>query len=234
VRWILLLLLWQAGVNAPRSTTPERQFFLYQRSVVPAAVGQNCAVLDAEVFEHAAPTLRDLRLFAQTAQAHEIPYAITLSEPVQPDVEPARVFNLGTKGRAITFDLAMPHRAYTEVVLNLAGKDYIASATVTGTEKPGESTGTHLGEFTLFDLTSQHLSRSTKLPLQESSFPYLHVELQVSAAPGTRRIQFSPAMVIGATVPPSREAQTVFAPAAETRNISLPERQSRETSSACD
>jgi hypothetical protein len=225
VRWILLLLLWQAGVNAPRSTTPERQFFLYQRSVVPAAVGQNCAVLDAGVFEHAAPTLRDLRLFAQSAQAREIPYAITLSEPLQPDVESARVFNLGTKGRAITFDLAMPQRPYTEVVLTLAGRDYIASATVTGTEKPGGSTGTHLGEFTLFDLTSQHLSRSTKLPLQESSFPYLHVELQVSPAPGTRRIQFSPAMVIGATVPPSREAQTVFAPAAETRNISQRGRQ---------
>lgn len=225
MRWILLLLLWQAGVTAPRSVTPERQFFLYQRAVVPEAAGQNCAVVDAAVFQHAAPTLRDLRLFAQTAQAREIPYAITLSEPVQPDVELARVFNLGIKGRAIIFDLAMPHRPYTEVVLNLAGRDFIASATVTGMEKPGESTGTHLGEFTLFDLTSQHLSRSTKLPLQESSFPYLHVELHVSPAPGARRFQFSPAMVRGATVPPSREAQTIFAPAAETRNITQRGRQ---------
>jgi hypothetical protein len=223
VKWILVLLLWQAGTTVPRSNTPERQFFLYQRSVVPAAAGQNCVVLDAATFEHAAPALRDLRLFAQTAQAHEIPYAITLSEPVQPNVETARVFNRGTKGNRITFDLAMPHRPYTEVVLGLEGTDYIASATVTGTEKAGERSGTRLGEFTLFDLTSQHLSRSTTLPLQESSFPYLHVELDVSPAPGSasgaRRFQFSPDMVRGASVPPSREAQTIFAPAVETSSI---------------
>jgi hypothetical protein len=225
VRWILLLLLWQAGVPAPRSLTPERQFFRYQRAIVPAAVGQNCAVIDAALFEHAAPTLRDLRLFMQSAQPHEIPYAITLSEPVQPDVEAARIFNRGTTGRAITFDLAMPQRPYTEVLLDLAGRDYIASATVTGTEKPGESTGTRLGEFTLFDLTSQHLSRSTKLSLQESSFPYLHISLQISPAPGARRTRFSGDMVRGATVPPSREAQTVFAPAAETRNLAQRGRQ---------
>jgi hypothetical protein len=226
VKWILLLLLWQAGAAVPRSNTPERQFFLYQRSVVPTAAGQNCAVLDAATFEHAAPALRDLRLFAQTAQAHEIPYAITLSEPVQPNVDPARVFNRGTKSNKITFDLAMPHRPYTEVVLDLGGRDYIASATVTGTEKAGETAGTRLGEFTLFDLTSQRLSRSTTLPLQESSFPYLHVELEVSPAPGARHLQFSPSMVLGATVPPSREAQTIFAPAAETSTITQRGRQS--------
>jgi hypothetical protein len=216
---LLLLALWQAGASLPHANTPERQYFAYQRAVVPTVIGQNCAVLDAATFEHAAPSLRDLRLFAQTAQAREIPYAITLSEPVQPDVEPARVFNLGINGRSISFDLAMPHRPYTEVVLDLAGTDYIASAIVTGTAQPGETGGTHLGEFTLFDLTSQHLSRSTRLPLQESSFPYLHVELQVSPAPGTRRFQLLPAMVRGASVPPSREAQTVFAPAVETRTI---------------
>jgi len=230
VKWILLLLLWQAGAAIPRSNTPERQFFLYQRSVVPTAAGQNCAVLDAATFEHAAPTLRDLRLFAQTTQAHEIPYAITLSEPVQPNVEPARVFNRGSKGNKITFDLAMPHRPYTEVVLDLGGRDYIASAIVTGMEKPGETTGTRLGEFTLFDLTAQHLSRSTTLPLQESSFPYLHIELEVSSAPGNasgaHRFQFSPAMVLGASVPPSREAQTIFAPAVETSTITQRGRQS--------
>lgn len=222
----LLLALWQAGANLPHADVPQRQYFLYQRAVVPTTTGTNCAVLDAATFEHAAPSLRDLRLFAQTAQVQELPYAITLSEPVQPDAEPARIFNLGRKGRAISFDLAMPHRPYTEVVLDLAGTDYVASATVTGREKPTGNEGTRLGEFTLFDLTSQHLSHSTSLPVQESSFPYLHIELDVSPAPGTRRFPVSPAMVRGASVPPSREAQTVFAPAVETHTIRQRGRQS--------
>jgi len=113
----------------------------------------------------------------------------------------------------------MPQRPYTEVVLDLAGADYIASATVTGMEQPGGSGGTRLGEFTLFDLSSQRLSRSTALPLQEASFPYLHVELNISPAPGVRGFEPSPQMVRGASVPPSREAQTVFTVAAETHAI---------------
>jgi hypothetical protein len=211
---LIFLLLWQA--SAPPA---ERQYFLYQRAVVPAVAGLNCAVLDAATFAHASASLKDLRLFPQTAQAREIPYAVTLSESVQPDSEPARVLNLGLQGRVLTFDLAMPQRPYTEVVLDLAGTDYIASATVTGMEQPGGSGGTRLGEFTLFDLSSQRLSRSTALPLQEASFPYLHVELNISPAPGVRGFEPSPQMVRGASVPPSREAQTVFTVAAETHAI---------------
>jgi hypothetical protein len=150
--------------------------------------------------------------------AREIPYAITLSEPAQPDAEPARVLNLGLRGRTIAFDLKMPQRPYTEVVLDLAGRDFIATATVTGENSPG-SDGTRLCEFTLFDLTTQHLSHSTTLPLQESSFPYLHVELDVSPAPGPVGPKVSPQMVRGASVPPSREAQTLFALAAVTKAV---------------
>ncbi|HTH53118.1 MAG TPA: hypothetical protein VL495_04145 [Edaphobacter sp.] len=219
---VLFLLFWQAAAVSPPA---ERQFFLYQRAVVPTAVGLNCAILDAATFAHASASLKDLRLYPQTAQAREIPYAITLSEPVQPDSEPARVFNLGLRGHLLSFDLSMPHRPYTEVVLDLAGTDYIASATVTGMDTPGSQHGTRLGEFTLFDLTSQHLSRSTTLPLEENNFPYLHVDLAVSPAPGTRNLQISPQMVMGATVPPSREAQTVFAPAAETSVVTQRGRQ---------
>jgi hypothetical protein len=170
------------------------------------------------VFAHASAALKDVRLFPRTTVAREIPYAITLSEPAQPDAEPARVLNLGLRGRTITFDLKMPQRPYTEVVLDLAGRDFIATATVTGENSPG-SDGTRLGEFTLFDLTTQHLSHSTTLPLQESSFPYLHVELDVSPAPGPVGPKVSPQMVRGASVPPSREAQTLFALAAVTKAV---------------
>ncbi len=231
---LAFLLLWQSvavsqavsQTVAPDFVQAERAYFLYQRSIVPSGPGLSCAVLDADTFAHSAASLKDLRLFPQTTQAREIPYAITLSEPVQPDSESARVFNLGFKGRSLSFDLAMPHRPYTEVDLNLSGSDFIATATVTGTDTPGSTTGTRLGEFTLFDLTSQRLSRNTTLPLQESSFPYLHVELSLSPAPGAPSLQVSPQMIAGASVPPSREAQTVFAATTETSTITQQGRQS--------
>lgn len=219
---LLILLLWQALSLSPPA---QRRYFLYQRSVVPAVAGLNCAVLDADTFAHSSASLKDLRLFAQTAQPREIPYVITLSEPTQPDSESARVFNLGLRGKVLSFDLAMPARPYTEVVLDLAGTDYIATATVTGLQHLDAPGGTRLGVFTLFDLNSQHLSRSTTLPLQESTFPYLHIELTASPAAGSQNFQLSPQMIRGASVPPSREAQTVFSIVAETRNITQRGRQ---------
>jgi hypothetical protein len=184
----------------------------------------NCAVIDAPTFEHASASLKDLRLYPRTSGARDIPYAVTLSEPEQPDTEPARIFNLGQRNEVIAFDLAMPPRPYTNVGLDLEGKDFIATVTVTGLNKHGEE-GTRLGEFTLFDLTSQHLSRSMSLPLEESSFPYLHLELKISPAPKSAPTRFTPQMVLGASVPPSREAQSLFSLAAETNVIAQKGRQ---------
>jgi hypothetical protein len=175
------------------------------------------------MFPHAAPSLKDVRLY-QADQ--ELPYAITLSEPVQADTTAARVLNVGMRGHNIVFDLEMTDRPYTEVNLDLAGQDYLATATVTGLDTLQSSKATQLGEFTLFDLTSQHLSRSTTLHLQESSFPYLHIVLAVSPAPGTHGFVAAAAMVKGATVPPSREAQSVYTVAAQTTEIAQQGRQS--------
>ena len=122
----------------------------------------------------------------------------------------------------------MPSRPYTEVLLNLDAQDYIATATVSGIASP-RAAGTSLGEFTLFDLTSQHLSHSTTLHLQESTFPYLHVVLTASRAPGTSTFFATPQMVLGATVPPSREAQSLYTTAVETTTITPRSRQSIAT-----
>jgi hypothetical protein len=220
----MALLLWQSGAREVQVAPPAPQYFAYQRSVVPAAAGPNCAVIDASTFAHGSASLKDLRLYPRTPDAHDIPYAITLSEPQQPDTEPASVLNLGMNGSRIAFDLAMPSRPYTSVVLDLAATDFIATATVTGVQSPGATDGTRLGEFTLFDLTSQHLSRSTSLALEESNFPYLHVELSSSSAPRARPASFTPEMVLGARVPPSREAQSLFALAAESSEITQQDR----------
>lgn len=219
-------LLWQAAAvdSAP---TANPQYFRYQRKVTVPAAGQNCAVLDATAYAHAGASLKDLRIYpAGALGAREIPYAITLSEPVQPDSETAGVLNLGQRGRTIVFDLAMPPRPFTDVMLNLDGRDFLATAVVSGGDTPNAASATRLGEFTLFDLTSQHLSRSTTLQLQESSFRYLHVELTASPASADHPFRATPQMVRGATVPPSREAQSLFTLAAETHAIAQRGRQS--------
>jgi hypothetical protein len=223
---LLLALLWQAMPgSAPVTANP--QYLRYQRAVsVAGSSGQSCVVVDPQIFPHAAPSLKDLRLYQD---GREVPYAITLSEPQQPDSDTARVRNLGLRGRNVVFDLEMPNRPYTEITLDLAGQDFLATATVSGTRDPNYSNQTRLGEFTLFDLTSQHLSRNTTIHLQETNLPYLHIELAVSPATGNRSFTTKPEMVLGVTVPPSREAQSLYTTAATTTNITRRGRQSVAT-----
>jgi hypothetical protein len=223
---LFALLLWQATPGTePVSADP--QYFRYQRSInVAEGAAQSCAVIDPQVFPHAAASLKDLRLYKN---GREVPYAITLSEPQQVDSETAQIRNLGLRGRNVVFDLEMPNRSYTEIVLDLAGQDFLATAIVSGTRDPNYSNQTRLGEFTLFDLTSQHLSRNTIIHLQETSLPYLHIELSVSAVAGARNFTVTPEMVRGVAVPPSREAQSLYTTAVTSTNIVQRGRQSVAT-----
>src|SRR5260370_6364816 len=223
---LLVVLLWQPTPGSVH-VTANPQYLRYQRAVTVAGdSGQSCAVVDPQIFPHAAPSLKDLRLYQDS---REVPYAITLSMPQQPDSDTARVRNLGLRGRDVVFDVEMPNRPYTEITLDLAGKDFLATATVSGTRDPNYSNQTRLGEFTLFDLTSQHLSRDTTLHLQETNLPYLHIELAVSPATRNRSFTATPQMVLAVTVPPSREAQSLYTIASTITNITPRGRQSVAT-----
>lgn len=202
---------------------PDLQHFRYQRAVANAdGVGtQACAVLDGQLYAHAAPSLTDVRLY--DAAHTEIPYVLTLSEAATAASDSAAVLNLGVQQGKIVFDLEMPARPYTSVDLELDGKDFIATATVSG-ERSG-SPPTLLGEYTLFDLSAQHLGRNTTLPLAESTFPRLHIELTMTPAAGTPAQNFAPSLVHAASVPPSREAQTIYTPVAETASFTHINRQ---------
>lgn len=220
---LLAVLVWQAAVaNEPPVAQPGAM--RYERAIqVATGTGQACAVLDAAIFPHASPALTDVRIFQEAAvgaAAHEVPYAMTLSEPVSDETEAARVLNLGASGEQIVIDLAMPAREYTGVTLQLdpAVHDFIAKAKVTGLDVLG-GRAVALGTFTLFDLASQHLSRNTTIWLQESTFRFLHMEVHFSPIPGKPAESFVPAMVLGATVPPSREAQTIYTTVA---SVSVP------------
>ena len=215
MRLFAALLLLFATLPAP---IPDPHYFRYTRSIqVPAgAAPQVCAVLDADVFAHASPTLADLRLYANQQL---LPYATTISASTLLPNDPARVLNLGMHGKTIALDVEMPPRSYTQLTLDLAGANFTATARVTGLRTPEEKNGTSLGSFTLFDLSAQRLSRSTTLALPESTFPFLHIELAVLPTPNSSLIP-SPAMVQGAEVPPTREAQTLYTPVARTTQFS--------------
>ena len=178
---LLAILLWQTVPgNEPPVAKPAD--LRYLRAIhVPAGSGQTCAVIDGGIFPHAAPSLTDLRIFPVQDQAsgaaapHEVPYAITMSEAVTVETQQAHLLNLGLASGAsnqIVFDLEMPERAYTGVTLDLDPEvhDFLMTATVSGSDALVGGKSTALGSFTLFDLSSQHLSRDTTLPLEESTF----------------------------------------------------------------
>ncbi len=200
-----LLLVGADGVP----DAPQRHLRVQREVRVPAgSTGETCAVLDADVFAHAAgESLTDLRLFAEPS-GNETPFTLTESNTGRAENETASVRNLGTAGDAVVFDLEMPRRPYTAVELTLDAKDFVGSASVAGRSTDGRRVA--LGEFAVFDLDAQHLSRSTTLPLQESSFPELHVELRLHGAPAAGARRFGSEIVTGATIPPSRMAQTLY------------------------
>jgi hypothetical protein len=233
---LFALLLWQAAAANERPVAQPQHLRYLRGLTVPAGAGQACAVLDAQIFPHTEPSLLDLRVFPSGSAAgtqHEIPYAITMSEAVTEETQPARLLNLGSAGGKIAFDLEMPGRAYTGVTLDLDPDvhNFLATAAVTGSDTAGGTAkSTALGSFTLFDLESQHFSRDTTLPLEESTFHYLHVVLSVSPAPGSvpgSQPTLVPAIVQGAEVPPSREEQIVYTTVAETNAIATAGRESR-------
>lgn len=244
---VAAMMLQAAAADSPPVAQP--QYMHYMRALqVSQGTGQACAVLDAEIFPHAAPSLLDMRIFPiaegtpiaegsplQTSTPREIPFAVTLSEPAMEETEQARVLNLGEgAGHSIRFDLEMPRRAYSTVMLKLdpALQDFLGTATVTAMDALGsKGHSVSFGTFTIFDLSAQRLSRSTELPLPESTFPYLHVVLTMADAPGASGVtkggvRFVPSLVQGAEVPPSREEQTVYTTIAETSAIATEGRES--------
>jgi hypothetical protein len=197
------------------STGPGLDAFRYNRDVVyPASSAQNaspnaCAVLDASVFAHTQSGLADLRVF-DPAGEREIPYVATLSS-TSPISDPARIVRVSPSGaRQLNADLEMPHRSYSQVDLAFNARNFVASAHVTGLRTLTDPSPVFLGDFTLFDLTAQHLGSGLSIPIAESTFPYLRLHLTFEPAPGNSALLITPSTVSSAQVPPARVAQTLY------------------------
>ncbi len=218
-------LLLQAGTFPSISSAPaplaDPQHLRYVRTLTlpPNASGVACTVLDASVYAHTASSsaddLRVFRLIPHT-KPQEIPFVVSYSEAQPTDAQTATVRNLAVRNNAISFDLDMPPRPYTEVDLDLATHNFFATAEVSGSNNGPTKP---LGIFTLFDLSQRHLARSTTFALQESTFPHLHILLHLRTLDGQPFPHLDPSIVHGATVPASREAQTLYTIVASANTI---------------
>jgi hypothetical protein len=203
-------LLLAVGVASFAFAAPNRHL-RYQREIVlpPDAAGQACVALDAEVFTHTASLGGgDIRIEGRRDQrGFEVPFALTESGPATMDTQLATVGNITVHNGELQFDLSMPAGEYTDVALNLALANFLGTARVSGVDDEGRPTP--LGVSPIFDLSSQHLARSTVLPLPASAYPTLRVQLRLFTPDG-QPVTPSAAWIQGASVPPSREAQTVY------------------------
>jgi hypothetical protein len=154
--------------------SPEMRYFRYQRPIQAPAAGQICVPLDPAIFSHASAGLADLRLYRD---GKETPYVLHQAAPASDEEQSLDPLNLGRNGGQTVFDAQMPSGSYSDLQLSISGQDFIATATVSGSQ---QQTGpdTRIGAFTIFDLTRQRLGRSTVLHLPPSDFRYLHFRIQ--------------------------------------------------------
>jgi len=163
------------------AASPEIRYFRYQRPVQnPARAGQSCLALDAGTFAHAAPQLADLRMYQDNA---ETPYAIREAASLEAQEKSIAPVNIGVRSGQTVFDAELPDGHYSDLQLAVTAKDFIATVTVTGSRAQAGSAETRLGAFTIFDLTSQKLGRSTVLHLPESDFRFLHFRIAGAILP---------------------------------------------------
>lgn len=166
IRTAVLLLL----IAAESSSV---QYFRCDRPVlnIPTQNQQACLTLDPTTFAHAGPRLSSLRLYNAD---RETPYAINSAAPAQTPPKRIALLNAGLRNGSTTFDAAMSEGPYSNLVLQIDAKDFIATVRVSGSQTQSGSPVTSLGSYTVFDFTRQKLGRSTVLHLPQSDFRYLH------------------------------------------------------------
>jgi len=217
-------LLWQTGFGiSADAPVAQPQHMHYVRSLIlpTGASGIACTVLDASIYAHAASSsLDDLRIFRDLngKKPEEVPFVVSYSAAEPTDANTATVRNLMLRHNDLSFDLIMPPRPYTLVDLHLAAQNFIAVAKVSGSDGNG-GFAEPLGTYSLFDLTQQHLPRSTVIALQESTFRLLHIMLRLHRMDDLPYPHLSTAIIQGATVPASREAQTLYTVVAASNRI---------------
>jgi hypothetical protein len=193
-----LMLAWVfAAAGSYQAAIP---YFTEMRDVtISAPDHQNYVVVDQALWSHARPDLADIRLYDGQTQ---VPYVLKEQRGGASSVEqPAKILNLGSVAGHTEFDLDIAVPEYNRIRLQLAAKNFVATAQVEGRNDLSQRVGTQLGKSILYDFTREGLGSSSVLKLPTSSFRYLHVRL----APGVR-----PADVQGALVSNVQEIRAAW------------------------
>jgi hypothetical protein len=194
--------LFIAFVLAAPESQPSPSFFTNLRKVTPGVSGQqNYIVIDEEIWNHARKDLADIRLY--DSRGTQVPYFINEQRGgVFSEEQPAKVLNLGTIKGHTEFDVASGEIAeYDRIRLQLDAKDFVTTASVEGTNAAGQTKGTRLGSFTLYDFSRENLGSNSVLKLPPSSFRYLHLRLSSGVLP---------TQVKGATIYDLQEKQSAW------------------------
>jgi hypothetical protein len=170
-------------------------YFHYERAVnVPATSAQHYIVVDESIWQHARPSLSDIRLYDGE---REVPYALGVETGgTEIKKQSIRILQPGTIGGKTQFLLDMSSLPeYDRVQLTVGARDFVARAAVEGQDDPHGSAWTKLGTTTIYDLSDEKLGHQSTLQVPLSTFKYLRVtidgpvkpkEVQAASASSTR------------------------------------------------
>ncbi|HZZ14937.1 MAG TPA: hypothetical protein VFE08_03130 [Candidatus Sulfotelmatobacter sp.] len=217
---ICLLLLF-AALAVANTPEPAIAYFSNLREVhVVQPDRQNFFIVDEEIWNHSRPDLGDLRLYAGQS-----PIQYSLSEQragISSEEVEAKLLNLGSVAGHTEFDIDAENLStYDRIRLRLGAKDFVATASVAGSNTLGEKSAIILTPSTLYDFTSQQLGSNFVLKLPPSSFRYLHVKLSSGILP---------LQVKGAAIFNLREQLASWT---KTGSCSAPQQNQRTTVIAC-
>ena len=170
---------------------PAIPYFTNVREVEIAQPGsQNFFVVDEELWNHSRVDLGDLRLYDGDSP---IQYFLSEQRALTAwEEKDAKILNLGAVTGHTEFDLDAENlNEYDRIRLRLDARDFVATASVSGGNRPGKATEVQLPPSTLYDFTKEQLGSNSVLKLPTSSFRYLHVKL----SPGIRPDQVKRASV---------------------------------------
>jgi hypothetical protein len=158
-----------------------------------ASTRQACVVLDGAAAAYTARGAQEMTLWADN---HPVAFTVTINSPEEAASTTAEVLNFHVSATTTAFDLQMPSRSYSSVILKLGQNELVLNARVSAGSPPQE-----IGRYVLFDMSGKALGSNTEMPVGERQDAVLHVELD-------KKLPRS--AILGATVPPSRSEETVF------------------------
>jgi hypothetical protein len=165
------------------AATSAISYFKFERPLQPTTTtGQHYLVVDETIWQHAAPDLRDVRMYAGE---EEIPYKLTVESGGSETAEKQfRILQPASVAGKTQFLLDMSGVAeYDRIHLKLAGRNFVAHARIEGQDDAHGDHWALLGTTTLYDLSNEQLGSNSTLQIPLSAFKFLRVTVDSVVKP---------------------------------------------------